>query len=312
MQKLIECVPNFSEGRDPARIEALVTAAASIPGAWVLHVHSDADHNRTVITLAGQPQAVAEAALRGVGKAAELIDLNKHHGAHPRIGATDVLPFVPVEGVTMDCCVALAHQTGRRIWERYHIPVYFYEAAALRPERRALENIRRGQFESLRNEISHHPNRAPDVGGTESHPTAGAIAVGARKFLIAFNVDLDTADVSLAREIARTIRTSGGGLPALKALGIALPSRGISQVTMNLTDFEQTSLEQAYTAVQYEAQRRGCRIIGTEIVGLLPRRALDQISDRFRSVIKVLPDQILEHHLAVLMNQNEKESASVS
>jgi glutamate formiminotransferase len=318
MRRLIECVPNFSEGRDAARIDTLVAAMSGVPEAWVLDRHSDPDHNRTVITLAGAPEAVAEAALRGVGVAARLIDLTKHQGGHPRIGAIDVLPFVPVEGVTMEDCAELAHRTGRQIWERYGIPVYFYEAAALRPERAALENVRKGQFEALRDAIALDAMaldaaRAPDAGGPALHPTAGAVAVGARKFLIAYNIDLATPDVAVAAEIARAVRTSSGGLPALKALGIALPSRGISQVSMNLTDFEQTSLQDAYDAVRREAQRRGCAIAGTEIVGLVPRQALDVSSESFRALGHFSQEQIFEKRLAAVRAAfSQGEAARVS
>jgi len=310
MRRLIECVPNFSEGRNSARIEALAAAMGGVRGAWVLDCHSDPDHNRSVITLAGEPEAVAEAALRGVGAAAELIDLNQHQRAHPRMGATDVLPFVPIEGVTMEDCAALAHQTGRRIWERFRIPVYFYEAAALRPERAALEQVRKGQFEGLRREAPRNPRRAADIGGPELHPTAGAIAVGARKVLIAYNINLDTRDAAIAGKIARAIRTSGGGLPAVKALGIALASRGIAQVSMNLTDFEQTSLQQVYKAVQREAGRHGCAIAGSEIAGLVPQKALDTTAEYFRSLGQFSPAQVLENRLAAMLVQKETASAA--
>jgi glutamate formiminotransferase len=310
MRPLIECVPNFSEGRDAARIDALQEAMSGVSQAWVLDRHSDADHNRTVITVAGAPEAVAEAALRGVGAATRLIDVSQHRGVHPRIGATDVLPFVPIEGLTMQECAAVAHRVGRELWERYKVPVYFYEAAAMRPERSALEHVRRGQLEALRRDAPLDPARAPDVGGPALHPTAGAVAVGARKFLIAYNINLDTPDAGIAAEIARAIRSSNGGLPALKAMGIALPSRGISQVSMNLTDFEQTSLEQAYAAVRVEAQRRGCAIAGSEIVGLVPRKALDPTAEYFRALGSNSADHILEDRLAAAMGQ--KEAARVS
>jgi glutamate formiminotransferase len=309
MRRLIECVPNFSEGRSSTRIDALAAAMSGVPGAWVLDCHSDRDHHRSVITLAGEPEAVAEAALWGVGAAAELIDLNQHQGAHPRIGAADVLPFVPLEGVTMEECAELAHQTGGRIWEKYRIPVYFYEAAALQPERAALEQVRKGQFEGLRQEAPRDPGRAPDVGGPGLHPTAGAIAVGARKILVAYNINLDTPDAAIAAEIARAIRASSGGLPAVKALGIALASRGIAQVSMNLTDFEQTSLQQVYEAVGREAGRHGCAIAGSEIVGLIPQRALDTTAEYFGSLGHFSPEQILENRLAVALGK--KESAGV-
>ena len=310
MRCLIECVPNFSEGRNSVRIEALVAAMSGVRGAWVLDCHSDPDHNRSVITLAGEPEAVAEAALRGVGAAAELIDLNQHQGAHPRMGATDVLPFVPIEGVTMEDCAALAHQTGRRIWERFRIPVYFYEAAALRPERAALEQVRKGQFEGLRRDAFRVAGRAPDIGGPELHPTAGATAVGARKFLIAYNINLNTPDVAMAGEIAHAIRASSGGLPAVKAMGVALASRGIAQVSMNLTDFERTSLQQAYEAVRREAERHGCAISGSEIIGLIPEKALDTTAEYFRALEHFSRAQVLENRLAAALG--EKEAAGVS
>jgi len=309
MRRLIECVPNFSEGRNSARIEALAAAMSGVRGAWVLNCQSDPDHNRSVITLAGEPEAVAEAALRGVGAAAELIDLNQHQGAHPRIGATDVLPFVPVEGVEMEECAALAHQTGRRIWERYRIPVYFYEAAALRPERAALEQVRKGQFEGLRQDAPRDPGRAPDIGGPELHSTAGAIAVGARKFLIAYNINLNTPDAAIAGDIARAIRTSSGGLPALKAMGMALASRGLAQVSMNLTDFERTSLQQVFEAVRREAGRHACAIAGSEIVGLIPQQALDTTAEYFHSLDQFSPEQVLENRLVVTLGK--KEAAGV-
>jgi glutamate formiminotransferase len=201
MKRLIECVPNFSEGRDPAKVEALVEAMRAVPGVFILDRESDVDHNRCVVTLAGEPEPVAEAALLGVGKALELIDLTKHIGAHPRLGAADVIPFIPVEGVTLDDCVALAKKVGREIWERYKIPVYFYEAAATRPDRTNLENIRKGQFEGLREDVLINPHRAPDIGDARLHPTAGAIVVGARKFLIAYNINLNTSDVEIAKKI---------------------------------------------------------------------------------------------------------------
>src|SRR5579885_747623 len=240
MQKIVECVPNFSEGRDAARVEAIVAAIQEVAGVWVLDREMDADHNRSVVTLAGEPEAVAEAVLRAVGRAAELIDLRQHQGAHPRVGATDVVPFVPVQGITLEECVALAHRVGRKIWERYRIPVYFYEAAALRADRVNLEDVRRGQFEGLREEVLRNFERVPDVGGPALHPSAGATIVGARKFLIAYNVNLGTGDLTVAQKIARAVRFSSGGLRFVKAMGVELKSRGIVQVSMNLTDFEQT------------------------------------------------------------------------
>src|SRR3984957_19661515 len=266
MRRLIECVPNFSEGRDHKKIEALLAAMSGIKGARVLDLHVDPDHNRSVVTLAGEPEPVAEAALRGVGKAAELIDLRHHRGEHPRIGATDVLPFVPVEGVTMENCVALAWQTGQEIWARYKVPVYFYEVAALRPERKRLESVRSGEFEYLRDEVLRNADRTPDIGGPRLHPSAGAVAIGARKFLIAYNINLDTPDVSIAKKIARAIRASSGGLPHVKAIGVELKERRLSQVSTNFTDFEQTSIRQVFDTMRREAGRHGLLIHSSYIV----------------------------------------------
>jgi len=300
MRRLIECVPNFSEGRDPARIDALVAAMSAISGAAVLDRHSDFDHHRSVITLAGAPEAVAAAAVRGIGKAAELIDLGSHAGAHPRMGAIDVLPFVPLEGVTMEECVALAHRVGREIWERYAIPIYFYEAAAIRPDRRNLEDIRRGQFEGLREEAVRNPDRAPDIGGPQLHPTAGAIAVGARKMLIAYNILLSTPDASIAKQIARAIRYSSGGLRHVKAIGLELKTRGRAQVSINLTDFEETPLHRVFEMVRLEAERHGCTIVGTEIVGLAPRKALEMAAAYFLRLEREAPT--IEDRLAAALD----------
>jgi len=312
LTRLVECVPNFSEGRDPARIDALVAAMSDIPGAAVLDRHSDFDHNRTVITLAGEPDAVAEAALRGVGKAAELIDLRTHSGAHPRIGATDVVPVVPLEGVTMEDCAALARRIGGEIWDRYRIPVYFYEAAATRPERRNLESIRRGQFEGLCREAPRNPDRAPDLGGPQLHPTAGAVAVGARKVLIAYNINLGTSDVAIAREIARAVRFSSGGLRYVKAMGVELKSRGLTQVSMNLTDFEQTPIHRVFEMVRREAERHGCAIVGSEIVGLVPRKALEMAADFFLRLETSSSRQVLENRLATAVDTDALDRISTT
>ncbi len=278
---LVECVPNFSEGRKGETVERIAQAIESVPGATVLNRHLDADHNRSVITFVAAPEQVVEAAVRAAATAAELIDLREHTGQHPRIGATDVLPFIPVRGITMDECVALAHDAGRRIWQELRIPVYFYERAALRPDRVKLENVRGNGFEKLREEIGKNPDRAPDVGEPKLHESAGAIAVGARPFLIAFNVNLRTNVLSIARRIARSVRERDGGLPFVKALGFELQSRGLVQVSMNLVDYEQTGITRAFTAVHLEASRLGVAIAGTEIVGLLPRAALDRSAAYF-------------------------------
>jgi glutamate formiminotransferase len=297
MKRLVECVPNFSEGRDAAKIDAIVGAMREIPGVFVLDRESDADHNRSVVTLAGEPEAVAEAALRGVGKAAELIDLTRHAGAHPRMGATDVVPFIPVAGVTIEDCVALAKKVGREIWERYRIPVYFYEAAAQKQERTNLENIRKGQFEGLREEVQRNPDRAPDIGEPRLHPTAGATVVGARKFLIAYNINLNTPDLEIAKRIGKHIRFSNGGLRYVKAMGVDLRARNLAQVSINLTDFEQTPIHRVFEMVKREADRYGVTIVGSEIVGLIPKRAIELTADFYLQLENFSPAQVLENRL---------------
>jgi glutamate formiminotransferase / formiminotetrahydrofolate cyclodeaminase len=300
MNRLIECVPNFSEGRDLAKVDAIVDAMTGVAGAWVLDRTSDADHNRSVITLAGVPEAVAEAAIRGAGNAAELIDMTRQEGVHPRIGATDVIPFVPLEGVSIEECVALARYVGQELWNRYRIPVYFYEAAATRPERVNLENIRKGQFEGLREDALRNPDRSPDIGEPRLHPTAGATAVGVRKLLIAYNIFLNTSDVSVAREIARAIRSSSGGLRHVKAIGVEVKSRGLAQVSINLTDFEQTPLHRVFEMVKREAERHGCAVVGSEIVGLIPRKAIELSTEHFLLLENFSPAQVLENRLAAV------------
>jgi glutamate formiminotransferase/formiminotetrahydrofolate cyclodeaminase len=302
MKTLIECVPNISEGRDLAKVDAIVAAMREVEGVYLLDRESDADHNRSVITLAGEPEPVAEAALRGVGKALELIDLTKHSGAHPRLGATDVVPFIPIEGVTIEDCVALAKKVGRAIWDRYRIPVYFYEAAAQRPERANLENIRKGQFEGLLEEVPRNPDRAPDIGEPRLHPTAGAVVVGARKFLIAYNINLNTPDVEIAKRIAKTIRFSNGGLRYVKAMGVDVKARKLAQVSINMTDFEQTPLHRVFEMVKREADRFGVTIAGSEIVGLIPKRAIEMTSDFYLQLEDFSPAQVLENRLAASLS----------
>jgi glutamate formiminotransferase/formiminotetrahydrofolate cyclodeaminase len=308
MKRLIECVPNFSEGRDASKVDAIVAAMSAVPGVWVLDREMDADHNRSVITLAGEPEQVAEAALRGVGKAVELIDLTKHSGAHPRMGACDVLPFIPIEGVTIEDCVALAKKVGRELWERYRVPVYFYEAAAQRPERTNLENIRKGQFEGLREEVLKNPNRAPDIGEPRLHPTGGATVVGARKFLIAFNINLNTPDINIANKIARTIRYSTGGLRYVKSMGVDLKARHLAQVSINMTDFEQTPLHLVFGIVKREAERYGCVVVGSEVVGLLPKKAIEMTADYFLQFENFSPAQILENRVAAALSDAPLET----
>ena len=297
MSTLVECVPNFSEGRDVAKVDAIV-GAMQIPGVTLLDREMDADHNRCVITLAGEREAIQEAAIRGVGKAAELIDLNQHTGAHPRMGAADVIPFIPIDGVTLEDCVAMARHVGAEIWKRFEIPVYLYEAAATTPERQNLENIRRGQFEGIRAEIGSNPARKPDFGETRVHPTAGATVVGARKALIAYNIFLNTQDVEIAKKIAKAVRFSSGGLRYVKGAGFLV--RGLAQVSMNLTDFEQTPIHRVFEFVKREAERYGVVPVSSEIVGLIPKKALEQAAEWFLQVENFDSSLILENRLAAV------------
>ena len=295
---LVECVPNFSEGRDKAKVDAIVEAM-KIPGVVLLDREMDSDHNRCVITLVGDRDAIQEGAIRGVGKAAELIDLTKHQGAHPRMGASDVVPFIPIDGVTIEDCVAMARHVGAEIWKRFQIPVYLYEAAATTPERQNLENIRRGQFEGIRAEIATNPARKPDFGEPRVHPTAGATVVGARKFLIAYNVFLNTPDVEIAKKVAKAVRFSSGGLRFVKGAGFLV--RGLAQVSMNLTDFEQTPIHRVFEYVKREGARYGVLPISSEIVGLIPKKALEQAAEWFLQVENFDSSLILENRLAAVM-----------
>lgn len=295
-KSIIECVPNFSEGRDLSVAAAIVEAIRTAKGVQVLAFESDADHNRSVVTFAGHPDAVVEGAFRGVKKAAERIDLNRHEGVHPRIGAADVVPLIPVRGISLEECAALAHDLGERVWNELGIPVYFYESAAKRPERRRLEVVRKGGFETLRNE-SRSPERSPDLGGPDLHATAGAVIVGARKFLLAYNINLTTSDVGIAKQIAMKIRASSGGLPCVKAMGVLLKSRGLAQVSMNLTDFEVTGLHTVFEAVRHEAQQRGVGIAGSEIIGLMPAQAMAAAAARFLQCENYQPETLFETRL---------------
>lgn len=269
---LIECVPNFSEGRRPEVVDEIVAAIAAVDGVSLLDRQSDPVHNRSVITFAGQDAAVAEGAFHGVAAAARLIDLTKHEGAHPRMGAADVVPFVPLRGDDMAVCVGVAHAVGMRVARELGVPVFFYEDAARREDRRNLAVVREGQFEGLREAIGRDPARAPDEGAPAVHPTAGVTAVGARPPLIAYNIDLESRDLDLAQEIARAIRERDGGLPKVKALGLSLED--CVQVSMNLTDYRVTSMQDVFAAVQVRAVQAGVEIRRSEVVGLLPQDAL--------------------------------------
>lgn len=270
----------------------------SVPEVVLLDREQDADHNRCVITFVGPPAAAAEAAFRGVEKAVALIDLTKHQGAHPRIGAADVVPFIPIEGVTLEDCVRLAERLGAEIWSKLRVPVYLYEAAARKPERTNLENIRRGQFEALVQEMATVAERRPDVGEPVCHPTAGATVVGARKFLIAYNINLGTSDVGIAKRIAKTIRFSTGGFRYVKSMGVMLAARNLAQVSINLTDFEQTPMHLVFETVRREAERYGVPVVGSEIVGLIPKKSIELSAEYFLRFENFKPELVLEHRIA--------------
>lgn len=284
---MLECVPNFSEGRDQATVRAIVEAIRSEAGVRILGWESDADHHRSVVTFAGAADAVTEAAVRGAGQAAKLIDLSRHRGVHPRVGAADVIPFIPLAGSTMDDAVTAAHRAGESIWKRFGVPVYFYGAAARRAQRQRLEAVRREGFDG----------GPPDIGDIPAHPTAGAAMVGARGFLIAYNVLLATPDVSVARAIARRIRESSGGFRYVKAIGLHLASQDRAQVSMNLTNFAETPLEEVFRAIEREAAQAGTRVQSCELIGFIPRQAFDAVPAFFRRAANFEDARIIESHL---------------
>ncbi|MGC2657531.1 MAG: glutamate formimidoyltransferase [Bryobacteraceae bacterium] len=273
---VIECVPNFSEGREVKVVDAIEAAITGVPGTILLNRTSDWDHNRSVFTFAGCTEAVLDAAVAAAATSAKLINLNGHRGVHPRVGALDVLPFVPLSGSTINDCVELAHRAGQRIWDELGIPVYFYQAAALRADRVRLEDVRRGQFEALREQVATEAAKRPDIGGPMLHPTAGAVIVGARKVLIAFNINLRSNDLEFAQVVAKRIRTSSGGLPEVKALGLRLRTRGLVQVSMNLTDFEVTPPLAVYAEVSRLCEQQGIDIEESELIGLAPEKAINE------------------------------------
>lgn len=292
---LVECVPNFSEGRRQDVLDDIKESISAVPGAYVLDMHTDADHNRSVITFVGEPKAVEEAAFQMIKKASQLINLDKHSGEHPRIGATDVVPFVPISNITMDECVEMAHRVGERVGQELKIPVYFYEAAALRPERKRLELVRRGEYEGLKSEVKSNPERIPDAGPAELGP-AGATVIGAREFLIAYNVNLTTDDEEIASKIARTVRHSSGGLRFVKALGMTVEGR--AQVSMNLTNFRKTPLPLVVETIRREAERYGVGIQNSELVGLIPQAAMVDTAVWYTQMDLFSPDQVLEGKMA--------------
>lgn len=306
LRKIVECIPNFSEGRRAEVVDQIVAAIKSVPGAVLLDCESDADHNRSVVTFVAEPDRVVDAAIAAAKKAAELIDLNKQSGEHPRMGATDVIPFVPISGVTMEECVQLARACGERMWSELVIPVYLYEKAATRPERENLAAVRKGQFEGIRDEIAINLARRPDYGEARVHPTAGITAVGARPPLIAYNVNLGTSDIEVANKIARAVRHQTGGLRYVKALGFELKDRGIVQVSMNMVNYEGTPLFRAFEMIKREAERYGVAVVGSEIVGLVPQRALNAVSDFYLQLESFSEEQILEQRLAAAVEESER------
>jgi glutamate formiminotransferase len=289
---MLECVPNFSEGRDRGVVREIVAAIESAPGVLVLGSESDADHNRSVVTFAGPVEAVVEGAVRGAGKAAELIDLSRHQGQHPRVGAADVIPFVPLDGSDMAEAAAAAHRAGEEIWRRFGVPIYFYEAAARAVSRKRLEKVRRRGFDGL----------PPDIGTISAHLTAGAVAIGARGFLIAYNADLETADVEIARSIALRIRESSGGFRGVKSIGLYLASRNCAQVSMNLTDFASAPLDEVMAVIDEEAAKLGTRVRSGELIGFIPRRAFEKSPAFFRRAANFDESRIIETRLGQLLD----------
>jgi glutamate formiminotransferase/formiminotetrahydrofolate cyclodeaminase len=312
MERIVECIPNFSEGRRPEVIDAIIAAITEVAEVVVLDQEMDADHNRAVITFVGTPEACVEAAVRAAGRASELIDLNEHQGEHPRLGATDVIPFVPIAKVTMEECINLARIAAERIATTYGIPIYLYEAAATRPNRVNLADIRKGEFEGLRAEIETNPERQPDFGAPVIHPTAGATVVGARAPLIAYNVNLATADVSIAKKIAKAVRFATGGLRYVKALGFELKDRGIVQVSMNMVNYEGTPLFRALEMVRREAARYGVPVIGSEIVGLVPQAALNDSADYYLQLENFSAAQILENRLQAALTAAKSKPVTLA
>jgi glutamate formiminotransferase len=302
---VVECVPNFSEGTDTRRVEAIV-AAMRVEGVHLLDWSMDADHNRSLVTLAGDPAAMVEAAVRGVGKAVELINLTCQQGVHPRIGAADVIPFVPISGIKLEQCALLARQAGQEIWRRFGVPVFFYGAAAARPDRANVEEVRRGQFEGLREAVAKDSSRRPDIGGPNLHPTAGACAVGARKLLVAYNIYFDSADVAMVRAIAKGVRAASGGLKGVKAMGVL--AHGRAQLAMDITDLEVTPLSQVYRAVSALAVRHKAVPVEGEVIGLLPETACERDSEWMRQLTGFdAQTKILERRLAAPMAWPEEE-----
>ncbi|MDK2814709.1 MAG: glutamate formiminotransferase / 5-formyltetrahydrofolate cyclo-ligase [Thermoanaerobacter sp.] len=296
MDQIIECVPNFSEGRDREKIAQLVKEVVSTEGVKLLDYSSDKDHNRTVITFCGDAKGVKEAAFKLIKKASEIIDMRYHKGEHPRIGATDVVPFIPVKNATMEECIQIAREVGERVGRELNIPVYLYEEAATTPERKNLENIRRGEYEGFFEKIKQ-PEWKPDFGPQEMNPKSGATVIGARNFLIAYNVNLATDNIDIANKIAKAIRFSNGGYRYVKAMGVELKERGIVQVSMNLTDFNKTPIYRVFETIKAEASRYGVNVIGSEIIGLVPAKALFDVADYYLKIENFSENMVLENRI---------------
>lgn len=293
--EVLECIPNFSEGSDAGKVRSIIKAMRT-EGVLLLDWSMDPDHNRSVVTIAGKPSAVIDAAVRGAGEAARLIDLRTQHGVHPRIGAADVIPFAPVSGISLDQCALYARKAGEQLWNHHGIPVYFYGAASSRPDRAELADVRRGQFERLRELATSDPARRPDIGGPELHPTAGASAIGARKFLVAYNLYLDKPDVGAARTIARAIRASGGGLAGVKAMGVMV--KGRAQISMNITDLEAAGMGEVFQRASLLAAAQNAKVAEGELIGLLPKQAYEPDSEWLRLLVGFRPEEkILEYRL---------------
>lgn len=296
LKKIVECVPNFSEGRDLDKIEKIVTPLRGKEGVKLLNYEADKDYNRVVVTVMGEPEAVKKAVVEAIGVAASVIDMTKHEGQHSRMGATDVVPFIPIKNMTMDECVTLAKELSEMVAEKFNIPIFLYESAASKPERQNLAKVRKGQFEGMSEKLKQ-PEWHPDYGKPEIHPTAGVTAVGARMPLVAYNIDLDTENVDIANKIARCIRHSNGGFRYIKAGGVKIEERGITQVTMNITDYTKTAVYRVFETVRMEAKRYGVNVLGSEIVGLVPMEALINTSAYYLGLYNFSMEKVIETNL---------------
>jgi glutamate formiminotransferase len=293
MNKIMECVPNFSEGRDTEKIEMIAATFRNRKGVKLLDIQKDSDHNRSVMTVVGEPEPLKDAVIGTVGKAIDLIDMRNHKGQHPRMGAVDVIPFIPIRNVVMEDAIALSKETAKALWETYKLPVFLYEASATSPDRQNLADVRKGQFEGMPKKLKS-PEWKPDFGERKIHPTAGIVAVGARMPLVAFNVNLDTDNIEIANAIAKTVRHINGGLRYCKALGVELKEKGITQVSMNMTDFTKTPLYLAFELVRIEAKRYGVNVVGSEIIGLVPMGAIVATTAYYMGVENFTTEQVLE------------------